>query len=143
MANSCHVIAPEQTSVKVTKVSLHQSFSRVCKQWPELWPEWKRRRFRPVIHGIADKMHKHVKANPGELLTHADIARVMRFVTGQLSYLEQITEGADRYDLDGRPAGKATAKEEAYSRKRIAEINERIARKQDKGGDREADKIRR
>lgn len=135
MPNSSDVTRTNNMSGSTSKVSLHQSLSRVCKQWPGLWPEWRRRRFRPVVHGIADRMHSYVKANPDGLMTHSDVARVMRFVTNQLGYLEQIKEGAERFDWNGQPAGRVTAQEEDYSRRRIAEISVHLAKKNQKSAD--------
>ncbi|WP_048280785.1 ProQ/FINO family protein [Klebsiella pneumoniae] len=108
------------------KLALSLALKKVCTRWPELWPEWKKREFRPVAPGISQLMHDQLKADPAPDLTHTEIARVMFYVTGSLSYLEQIKAGADRYGLDGQPAQEVTAEDEKYSRLRIKEIHQRI-----------------
>ncbi|MEL7630920.1 ProQ/FINO family protein [Pectobacterium aroidearum] len=117
--------APLTTGLQ--RISLHQSLSRICSIWPLLWPGWKRRRFRPVVIGIAQQMHQWLKDHPDSPLTHGEIVRVMRFVTNQLGYLEQMTAGASRYDLDGQPATIVTAEEALFSQTRIEAIHKQIA----------------
>lgn len=65
-----------------------------------------KREFRPIAHGISQLMHDQLKADPVPDLTHNEVARVMFYVTGSLSYPEQIKAGAYRYGLDGQPVQK-------------------------------------
>ncbi|KFX11072.1 conjugal transfer fertility inhibition protein FinO [Pectobacterium atrosepticum ICMP 1526] len=111
------------------RISLNQSLTKMSSIWPLLWPGWKRRRFRPVAIGIAQQMHQWVNDHPDCPLTHGEIVRVMRFVTNQLSYLEQMTYGASRYDLDGQPAASVTAEEALFSQARIDAIHKQIAQR--------------
>lgn len=119
--------SPEKMTKKERKKrELSQMLKKVCSRWPELWPEWKKREFRPVALGVGQQMHDQLKANPDPDLTHQDIARVLFYVTGSLSYLEQIKAGSYRYNLDGQPVQQVTAEDEKYSRLRIKETHQRI-----------------
>ncbi|ELJ5707821.1 MULTISPECIES: ProQ/FINO family protein [unclassified Enterobacter cloacae complex] len=50
----------------------------------------------------------------------------MFYVTGSLSYLEQVKAGSYRYNLDGHPVQQVTAEDEKYSLLRIKETHQRI-----------------
>ncbi|CAH3748094.1 ProQ/FINO family protein [Enterobacter cloacae complex sp.6701062] len=119
--------SPEKMTKKERKKhELSQMLKKVCSRWPGLWPEWKKRKFRPVALGVGQEMHDQLKANPDPDLTHQDIARVMFYVTGSLSYLEQVKAGSYRYNLDGHPVQQVTAEDEKYSLLRIKETHQRI-----------------
>ncbi|EPK3138337.1 hypothetical protein I5504_22965 [Citrobacter koseri] len=127
MSDSGQPSAPEKMTKKERKkLALSLALKKVCTRWPELWPGWKKREFRPVAPGVSQLMHDQLKADPDPDLTHNEIARVMFYVTGRLSYLEQIKSGAYRYGLDGQPVQEVTAEDEKYSRLRIKEILQRI-----------------
>lgn len=111
------------------RISLHQSLTKMSNIWPLLWPDCKRRRFRPVAIGIAQQMYQWLKDHPDYPLSHGEIVRVRRFVTNQLSYLEQMKVGASRYDLDGQPAASVTTEEALFSQARIDAIHKQIAQR--------------
>jgi ProP effector len=110
---------------------LQHRLARLCAIWPELWPEWQRRRFRPVKRGIAGDMRRWLRAHPEADLTGKDITLVLHYVTSRLSYLEQLTEGAVRVGTDGGPAETVSAADAAHSAKQMAEVKEKIARRKE------------
>lgn len=127
MNDSGQLSAPEKMAKKERKkLALSLALKKVCTRWPELWPGWRKREFRPIALGISQMMHNQLKADPESDLTHNEIARVMFYVTGSLSYLKQIKVGAYRYGLDGQPVQEVTAEDEKYSRLRIKEIHQRL-----------------
>lgn len=106
-------VTPQQESLKM-------AMARVCEQWPALWPEWRRREFRPVATGISRQMRNWIKQHPETPVSAADIGRVLRFVTSRRGYLRQVTVGASRFGLDGQAAERVTEQEAEWARQQIA-----------------------
>jgi sRNA-binding protein len=76
---------------------------------------------RPRRQPLKLKIHLDIAAALPELPT-ANIARALRFYTGNIRYRRDCTEGKLRFDLDGKPAGIVTADEATHCQKSVAGI---------------------
>lgn len=54
--------------------------------------------------------------------------RALRLHTARFSYLRRITDGAERFDLHGKPCGVVSAKEALYAKDLLLEINKKVKR---------------
>ena len=111
------LIGPGVKSARLTR-STKTRFGQSAKIADELMPLLKAlypktfSRFRPLKLGI----DRDLKAELPEL-SNKKIDRVLWFYTSSRSYLSALRIGADRYGLDGNPAGTVTENEAEFARK--------------------------
>ena len=93
-------------------------------QLAELYPSCFRQRRQPLKIGIHnDIVARHPELRPGL------IARALKTYTRSLGYLETLTAGAARIDLEGNPVGSVTAADEEDAKRKIAKAAKRAAAK--------------
>ena len=93
-------------------------------QLAELYPSCFRRPRQPLKIGI----HNDIIARHPELRPSL-IASALKTYTRSLGYLETLTAGAARIDLEGNPVGSVTAADEEDAKRKIAKAAKRAAAK--------------
>ena len=93
-------------------------------QLAELYPSCFRQPRQPLKIGI----HNDIVARHPELRPSL-IARALKTYTRSLGYLETLTAGAARIDLEGNPVGTVTAADEEDAKRKIAKAAKRAAAK--------------
>ena len=102
---------------------------KVAATFPLLWPDVRTGKFRPLKTGISADVSAWIAANPQAGLSEEEWKQAVRFVVSRLSYLNTVTTGNARVDLNGEPAGTVTKSEEQHARQKIAAIRVRFAKK--------------
>jgi len=80
---------------------------RLCEIWPRCFFLYQRKR-RPLKLGV----HRDIAALD-DAIAPRQLSSALRYYVGNRFYLAACREGADRIDLDGKPAGKVSAEEAA------------------------------
>ena len=93
-------------------------------QLAELYPSCFRQPRQPLKIGI----HNDIVARHPELRPSL-ITRALKTYTRSLGYLETLTAGAARIDLEGNPVGTVTAADEEDAKRKIAKAAKRAAAK--------------
>src|SRR5215472_2475401 len=91
-------------------------------QFAELYPSCFRQPRQPLKIGI----HNDIVARHPELRPSL-IARALETYTRSLGYLETLTAGAARIDLEGNPVGTVTAADQEDAKRKIAKAAKRAA----------------
>ena len=52
--------------------------------------------------------------------------RALRLHTARFSYLRGLTDGAERFDLNGKPSGFVTEREALFAKKQFSEISKKV-----------------
>ena len=99
---------------------MHEGIPRLA----ELYPSCFRQPRQPLKIGI----HNDIVARHPELRPSL-IARALKTYTRSLGYLETLTAGAARIDLEGNPVGSVTAADEEDAKRKIAKAAKRAAAK--------------
>jgi ProP effector len=73
-------------------------------------------------------VHADVMAALGDAVQPRDLQSALRAYTGTTRYLCSLSAGAPRIGLDGRTAGIVTPEDEAFAKKRLAELAKGPAR---------------
>lgn len=131
------------TTPDTTKPALSKKQRRTYRRWglvrkvaatfPLLWPDVSTGQFRPLKTGISADVSAWIKANPQAGLSEEEWRQAVRFVVSRLAYLNTLTAGTARVDLNGEPAGTVTAAEEHHARQNIAAIRAWFAPKREAG----------
>ena len=87
----------------------------LTEKWPSAFFMFEQRR-RPLKVGI----HIDVLAALDGLVTEKELARAMRFYVGNPFYLQRMTAGADRIDLNGVAVGVVTEEQAAVAARILA-----------------------
>src|SRR5215472_16120843 len=85
------------------------------ERWPKCFAIYEQRR-RPLKIGI----HNDLLIALNGTLPPLELSHALRAYTGNAYYLTMLRKGAWRLDLDGKPAGTVTAKDEASARQTLA-----------------------
>ncbi|EFP0623410.1 ProQ/FinO family protein [Escherichia coli] len=107
---------------------------KVAATFPLLWPEVKTGQFRPLKTGISADVSAWITANPQAGLSEEEWKQAVRFVASRLAYLNTLTTGNARVDLNGESAGTVTAAEAQHARQKIAAIRARFVKKTPQDG---------
>ena len=98
----------------------YEVLALLCARFPKTFFAYQRRR-RPLKIGI----HRELEAVLGETVERKLLHRAIRTYVVNYGYLQSQTAGAERIDLDGKPAGVVTEEEAENAKRTLAGINAR------------------
>jgi ProP effector len=97
------------------------------QQFPQAFARLSDRHRRPLKIGI----HLDIAAAAPDL-NPIEISRALRFYVSDVRYHRGCTEGVERIDLDGNPAGAVTAAQAENSKRSVAGIEAKLAQRRER-----------
>jgi len=101
----------------VTKLEMDAAVARLAEAFPQTFVLEKHRPHRPLKVGIAADIRARCPDLERQLLS-----MILSAYTRRVTYLQSVVAGAARVDLDGRKAGKVTARNAEYAAATLAKI---------------------
>lgn len=108
-----------------TLMSLEEAVSEIARCWPALVQNG---RPRLLAINIREAMIEDIRSR-SLAISVKQLKRCLSAITRSDTYLESMTEGAWRTDIDGQPVARVTADEAAFAVRRRAQEHARLVRK--------------
>jgi len=127
MTSISHLIPPAKSSTPPSARQKREQASAativlLAETFPRCFSVYQERRY-PLKLGI----HLDIEAALNGTIATAEIYRALRRYCSNPSYLGRLCKGAERLDLDGKPAGAVSDDEAARARARLARIKAKKA----------------
>jgi sRNA-binding protein len=107
----------EVRELMVTKLEMNAALTRLTEAFPQTFVLEKHRPHRPLKVGIAADIPARCPDLERRLLSV-----ILSAYARRVMYLQSVVAGAVRVDLDGKEAGKVTAREAEYAAATLAKI---------------------